>query len=106
MLAGVALLAGMSIPAEAARYIVVIQNMAFGKAPAALQVGDTVVWQNKDILQHTATARSGAFDIDLPPGKEGEVTLKQAGSLDIFCRYHPTMKMRLVVAPAHKAGME
>jgi len=94
----VTLLAGLTRPAEAARYTVIIQDMAFGKAPASLQVGDTIVWQNKDILEHSATARSGGFDIDLKPGKKGEVTLKRAGQLEVFCRYHPTMTLKLVVA--------
>ena len=98
LLLAVTLLAGISIPAEAARYTVAIQDMAFGKAPTSLQVGDTVVWQNKDILRHSATARGGSFDIDLAPGSHGEVTLKQAGQVQVFCRYHPTMKLTLTVA--------
>lgn len=99
----ITLLAGMSIPAEAARYTIAIENMAFGKAPASLQVGDTIVWQNKDIFRHSATARSGTFDVDLAPGKKGEVTLKQAGEVEVFCRYHPTMTLKLTVA---KGGMK
>ena len=98
LLLAVTLLAGISVPAEAARYSVTIQDMAYGKAPASLQVGDTIVWQNKDILRHSATARGGSFDLDLAPGKQGEVTLKQAGQLQVFCRYHPTMKLTLMVA--------
>jgi len=97
-LLAVPLLAGLCVPAEAARYIVTIQGMAFGKAPPLLRVGDTIVWRNKDILRHSATARSGAFDVDLAPGKEGEATMKQAGPVDVFCRYHPTMEVKLMVA--------
>ena len=106
LLLGVVLLAGLSGPAEAARYTVTIENMAYGKAPASLHVGDTIVWQNKDILRHSATARSGAFDLDLAPGKSGEVTLKAAGPVEVFCRYHPTMKLTLAVAPSHKGAVE
>ncbi len=94
--------AGFAIPAEAARYTIAIENMAFGKAPTSLQVGDTIVWQNNDIFKHSATARSGAFDVDLAPGKKNEVTLKQAGQVDVFCRYHPTMTLKLMVAKGNK----
>ena len=98
LLLAVTLLAGISIPAEAARYVVIIQDMAFGNAPTSLQVGDTIVWQNKGILRHSATARGGSFDLDLAPGSHGEVTLKRAGQVQVFCRYHPTMKLTLTVA--------
>lgn len=100
LLLAVPLLAGLCVPAEATRYVITIQGMAFGKAPALLRVGDTIVWRNMDILRHSATARSGAFDLDLAPGKEGEVTMKQTGPVDVFCRYHPTMKVKLMVAGA------
>jgi plastocyanin len=60
-------------------------------------VGDTLVWRNADILQHSATARNGAFDVDLPPGASGTVTLKSPGAIDVYCRYHPTMTIRLTV---------
>lgn len=93
----VMVLTGMSNPAEAARYTIAIENMAYGKAPPSLQMGDTIIWQNKDIFEHSATARSGAFDVDVAPGKEGQVKLKQPGQVEVFCRYHPTMTLKLVV---------
>lgn len=95
---GALLLAGtLPHPAEAARYVIEIRNMAFGPVPAHLKVGDTIVWTNHDIFRHTATARLGNFDIDLAPGAQGEATLKKPGVLNVVCRYHPTMTLRLVV---------
>lgn len=95
---GALLLAGfLPHPAEAARHVIEIRNMAFGAAPAHLKVGDTIHWENKDIFQHSATARQGSFDLDLPPGKSGDVTLKKSGVLTVFCRYHPNMTVRLTV---------
>ncbi len=97
-----ALLLAVALPAnaEAARTVVEIKNMAYGPAPAHLSVGDTIEWKNSDMFRHTATARTGAFDFDLPPGAHAEVTLKKAGILNIYCRYHPTMTMRLTIAKA------
>ena len=83
-------------PAEAARYVVEIKNMAFGPAPRHLKVGDTILWRNADMFRHTATAKPG-FDLDLAPGAQGKVTLKNPGTLTVICRYHPNMTMRLTV---------
>ena len=85
------------LPAEAARYVVEIKNMAFGPPPPHLMVGDTIQWKNNDIFRHSATAKAANFDLDLAPGAQGEVTLKKAGVLTVICRYHPTMTMRLTV---------
>jgi plastocyanin len=96
---GALLLVGtLCVPAEAARYAVTIRNMGFGAAPAHLKTGDVLQWTNDDMFQHTATA-DGFFDLDLAPGKGGEITLKKPGTLNVYCRYHPNMKMKLTVAP-------
>lgn len=79
---------------------IVIDKMAYGPAPTALRVGDTLVWRNDDIFRHSATAKNGAFDVDLQPHASGQVTLKTAGALDIYCRYHPDMTLHLVVEPS------
>jgi plastocyanin len=76
-----------------------IDNLAFGPAPAGLHVGDIVEWTNSDILQHTATATDGSFDVDLPAGATGRTILKRAGDVTYVCRFHPGMKGRLEVAP-------
>jgi len=87
-------------PAEAARYVIEINNMAFGPAPQHLKVGDIITWRNSDMFRHTATAQPG-FDLDLAPGAQGEVTLKNAGVLKVICRYHPNMTVRLAVEKEH-----
>lgn len=94
---GALLLVGIAPhPAEAARYVIEIKDMAFGPAPRHLKVGDTIVWRNNDMFRHTATAKPG-FDLNLAPGAEGEVTLQKSGVLNVICRYHPNMTMRLAV---------
>jgi plastocyanin len=88
----------LTAPAEAAHYTIDIKNMAFGPAPTGLKVGDTIEWKNSDMFRHTATARTGAFDLDIPPGGHAQATVNKAGTLNIYCRYHPTMTQRLTVA--------
>lgn len=95
---GALLLAGLlPLPAGAARYVVEIRNMKFGPAPAHLKVGDTILWVNKDMFRHTATAKAAPFDLDLAPGAQGEAVLKKPGVFDVVCRYHPNMTLRLTV---------
>jgi plastocyanin len=101
--ASVAALAALAALAACARppavKTVVIDKMAYGAAPAGLHVGDSLTWRNQDILRHTATAKDGSFDVDLQPGASASVKLKSAGAVQVYCRYHPDMTMRLTVEP-------
>jgi plastocyanin len=78
---------------------IVIDDLAFGPAPAPLYVGDTVRWVNRDMFEHSATAEKGAFDIDLPAGGSGSAKLTRAGTIFYICKYHPGMRGRLIVSP-------
>jgi plastocyanin len=76
---------------------VTIQNLVFAPAEVHAKVGDTIVWDNKDVFVHTATARDGNFDVNIPANKPAQLELKQAGEVTYYCRFHPTMTGRLVV---------
>lgn len=78
--------------------VVVMDNMNFGRLPSDAKVGDVIVWDNRDTVQHTATARDGSFDVRLQPGKKGRTVLRRAGDLAIYCIYHPMMRATLKVA--------
>jgi plastocyanin len=52
---------------------------------------------NKDILDHTGTARNGAWDVAVEPGKTGKVQLKGAGTIEYYCRLHPNMVGKITV---------
>jgi plastocyanin len=78
--------------------VVVMDSMTFGRLPADAKVGDVIVWDNRDTVQHTATARDGSFDVRLQPGKKGRTVLRKAGSLAVYCIYHPMMRATLQVA--------
>ena len=71
--------------------------MKFGPVPAQLQKGDTIIWANRDILRHTATAANHAFDVDLPPGAAKKMVLTKTGTFPFVCRYHPGMRGVLVI---------
>ena len=73
-------------------HTVIIDKMKFGAVPAAVKAGDVILWVNKDMFRHTATARNGSFNIDLEAGKSGRTTVRGAGAIPFFCKYHPGMK--------------
>jgi plastocyanin len=94
-----ALMLGASVPAQAATIQISMENLEIAPAEVSAKVGDTVEWTNKDVVAHTATAKSGDFDVMLPPKKSGTTVLKKAGTVDYYCRFHPNMKATLNVAP-------
>ena len=92
-------LAAACVPARAATIEISMQNLEVSPAAISAKVGDTIEWSNKDFVLHSATARNGDFDVNLPPNKTGSVVLKKAGTVDYYCRYHPNMKATINVAP-------
>ncbi len=93
------LLAGMSVPARAATIEITMENLVFSPAEVSAKVGDTIEWINKDVFVHTATARNGDFDVNIPPKKTVTSVVKKAGAIDYYCRFHPNMKATLTIAP-------
>ncbi len=89
--------AALSAAARARTHTIVMERMRFGPSPAGVRVGDTIVWINRDLFRHTATARDRSFDIDLAPGASGRTVMRRAGSLPYICRFHPGMTGRLTV---------
>jgi plastocyanin len=90
------LVGGPAAAAEPRVHTIVMQNMRFGPVPANLRAGDTIVWVNRDIVPHTATARDRSFDVDLPPRRSARMVVRRAGSIAFYCRYHPAMRGSLV----------
>ena len=99
LLVAALLMAGMSVPAQAATIVITMENLVFSPAAASARVGDTIEWINKDVFVHTATARNGDFDINMPPKKTVTSVVKKAGVVDYYCRFHPNMKAVLKVEP-------
>lgn len=94
-----ALVAAAAMPASAETITVTIENLSFKPTEVKAKVGDTILWVNKDVLDHTATARDKSFDIIQAAKKSVSQTLTKAGSFDFYCRYHPNMTGRLVIEP-------
>lgn len=77
---------------------IAIKDLAFVPAQLSAHVGDTIQWQNADFVAHTATARGGQWDVMIPAHAAASVTLKADGMVEYYCKFHPTMTGRIVVA--------
>ena len=80
---------------------VAIQDFDFKPAAITVLAGTTVTWTNKDVEQHTVTARDKSFNSDAIAGdKTFSVTSDKAGSYEYFCQIHPHMVGTVVVTNA------
>ena len=97
--AGVALARGAAGgPARAETSTVTIEKLVFSPVDIKAKVGDTIEWVNKDVLAHTATVKGG-WDVMIPPKKSASLVLKEAGTVEYYCRFHPNMKGHVTVTP-------
>jgi plastocyanin len=98
--AGIAFLALPGAQALAAPRVhtVVIDKMKFGPVPTNIRVGDTILWVNRDLFRHTATAKDKSFNLVLPPKSSGKTIIRRSGTVPFYCVYHPGMKGALTVA--------
>ena len=80
-----------------ATHTVTIDAASFSPAKLTVNAGDTIVWVNKDILAHTATAAKAAFDSKvIQPGKSWKYVARKKGEFPYTCAFHP-MNGTLVV---------
>lgn len=77
---------------------VTIDGAKFSPAEVTAHRGDTVIWTNTDILAHTVTAKSGAFDSKvIAPGETWKFVVRKTGDFPYKCSFHPmtgTLKVR------------
>lgn len=97
-LLAVVLVGERAVSAEPATHTVVIENMRFNPDKLTVKRGDRVVWVNRDLFPHTATANAKTFDSgDLPAGKSWTYLAAASGDYTYMCIYHPGMQGTLIV---------
>ncbi|MEO8031861.1 MAG: cupredoxin family copper-binding protein [Gemmatimonadota bacterium] len=79
--------------------LVELTGIAFQPPSLTVSVGDTVVWLNRDLVPHTATATGkGGWDTgSIAVGDSARFVPKKAGQWQYMCTFHPTMKATLTV---------
>jgi plastocyanin len=90
---------GLSVSARAETIQVTIDKLVFTPAEVNAKVGDTIEWINKDALVHTATATNGDWNVNIQASQRGQVVMKKPGAAEYYCKLHPNMRGRIVVAP-------
>lgn len=87
--------AGTGPASEPARkpqtHTVTIDATSYQPKTLVVRSGDTIVWVNKDLIPHTATAK-GTFDSQvIQTGASWSYLASKAGVTDYACLFHPTM---------------
>jgi plastocyanin len=91
-----------SLTANAATANVDIQNFAFSPPTVTINVGDSVIWTQRDTTGHTVTSDNGAFvgSGTLSLGRKYTNTFNTAGSFDYHCIPHSFMTGTVTVQGA------
>lgn len=86
------------LSAKPTTHTIVIENMKFTPAELTVKRGDSVTWENKDLVPHTVTSEDGKFDSKMiEANKHWKLRVAKDGTISYQCLYHPTMKATLVV---------
>lgn len=94
-----AFLLQLAIARDAASETVTVRitDLAFVPAVITVRAGDVVQWVNQDIIEHTATAKGGEFDVAVPLNATAHAAMSKEGRFDYFCQFHPNMTGEIVV---------
>ena len=75
---------------------VAIKDFKFQPEKLEVEVGDTVIWTNHDIVPHIVSAEKFKSK-NMDKGESWSLKVKQKGDFPYICRFHPTMKAELIV---------
>ena len=90
--------AGADAPTKANAHTITIEMMQFSPKTIEVNVGDKVIWKNKDLVPHTVTADNKAFNSgNIPINRSWEFVAHKKGTFPYSCTLHPTMKGTLIV---------
>jgi plastocyanin len=98
----IAALAAVVLMASAAAgpgkdHTVTIENMQFNPQELTVHHGDRIVWVNKDLFPHTATAAKVFDSGSIAANGSWSYVAAKSGEYAYGCTFHPTMKAKLTV---------
>ncbi len=91
--------AGIGAPL-AASHTVAQKGRAFAVTTLTIKKGESIVFKNEDDVTHNVFSLSPGIKFDIKtqkPGEESKIDFAAAGSGEVRCAIHPTMKMKLTV---------
>ncbi len=84
---------------QRAEHTIKIEGMKFVPETLTVRSGDLVIWQNTDMVPHTAVAAPRFDSGQIAPEGNFKVTLSQPGEIHYVCTLHPGMAGQIVVQP-------
>ena len=85
-------------PIAPMRHEITMTPESYRPGDLTVQRGDTIVWRNTDIVVHSATSRTGAFDSGrLKAGAQFLCIAKDTGRFAYSCTKHKLMRGTLTV---------
>ncbi|HEY7115029.1 MAG TPA: cupredoxin family copper-binding protein [Tepidisphaeraceae bacterium] len=89
---------GAGKPTKPVTHQVVIDKMKFVPAALTIKPGDSVVWVNNDVRDHTVDAADGSFSSgNIGPGASFTQSFTKAGNHGYACSLHPRMRGTIAV---------
>ena len=80
-------------------HVVEIRKFKFAPKALAVRPGDVIVWINKDIVPHSATADDGSWDTGrIDAGAQARMVVPGNFFKRFHCKYHRSMTARLKAA--------
>ena len=75
-----------------------IKDFEFSPTELVVRPGDKIIWTNRDIVPHTATATDKSWDSKMiQRGKKWHINVTSDMSTSYYCRFHPKMKAKLTI---------
>ena len=97
LMAGTAASTSKAVSADQA-HTIVIENVQFNPQNLTVKTGDQIIWINKDLFPHSATASAKAFDSQaIAPNASWNWVASKPGTYTYVCTFHPTMKGTITV---------
>ena len=91
--AALAISGNESFAASPKNHNINIKAFKFEPQHIVVKVGDTIVWTNKDLAPHTATASEGSWDTgEIIKNEMRSVKVTEGMETSYFCAFHPHMK--------------
>ena len=82
------------------QHTIVQKDRTFSAATLTVKVGDSVVFKNDDNITHNVYSNSRGLEFNTKaqaPGSSNEVVMKTEGTAEVFCAFHPRMKLTITV---------
>jgi plastocyanin len=88
----------MTLAANPIIHHITIEGMKYIPETLSANLNDIVIWDNKDLVPHTATSQFKGFNSKgIPVNGSWQLILKKKGTFNYKCIFHPVMKGSLIV---------